>query len=204
MNEVGLSQGCLARDAAGHGRMAGRRALVTGAGKGIGRAIAAMFAGQGASVACVDLDGGAAALVAQDITCSGGRALGLQGDAVSLSSVSALVERAASAFGGLDTLVNNVGIGGHGTVETTREDAWDAIMNTNPKSVYLASKFAIPHMRAAGGGAIVNIGTGVGVRAGRNWAGYGASKASVVMRDELMALDRCGGWHLGSWCLSWA
>lgn len=171
------------------GRLSGKRALVTGAGRGNGRAIAELFGAEGAAVACVDLDAVAAESVAAGIQRAGGRALALGGDVADAASVEQLVARAAEALGGLDVVVNNVGIGGQGTVESTPESEWDRVLGTNPKSVYLVSKFALPYLRAAGGGAIVNIGSGVGVRGAPNWAAYGASKAAVVMLTKNMALD---------------
>jgi NAD(P)-dependent dehydrogenase (short-subunit alcohol dehydrogenase family) len=174
------------------GRLADKRALVTGAGKGNGRAIAELFAAQGAAVACVDLDEGAANEAAAGIVASGGQAVGLAGDVARAESVERFVARAVETLGGLEILVNNVGLGGPGTIETTDEAEWDRVLAVNAKSVYLVSRAALPHLRAAGrdgGAAVVNIGSGVGVRGAPNWVAYGSSKAAVVMLTKNMALD---------------
>jgi NAD(P)-dependent dehydrogenase (short-subunit alcohol dehydrogenase family) len=173
-------------------RLDGKRALVTGAGRGNGRAIAEVFADEGASVAGIDLDPAAVETTAAAIRAAGGRAVALVGDVTAADVVPRLVREAAEALGGLDVVVNNVGIGGQGTVETIAESEWDRVMQTNPKSVYLVSRAALPFLRAAGGGAIVNIGSGVGIRGAANWAAYGASKAAVVMLTKNMALDHAG------------
>jgi NAD(P)-dependent dehydrogenase (short-subunit alcohol dehydrogenase family) len=162
--------------------------MVTGAARGNGRAIAETLAAEGAAVACIDLNGTAEA-VAEGIRARGGRAVALDGDVTVAGSVERFVAAAADALGGLHVVVNNVGLGGPGTVENTSEDDWDRIFTTNVKSVYLVSRFALPRLRAAGGGVIVNIGSGVGVLGAPNWAAYGASKAAVVMLTKNMALD---------------
>ncbi len=174
------------------GRVEGKRALVTGAGRGNGRAIAELLAAEGAAVACLDLDGAAAAQVAQAISARGGRAIDLEGNAADGRSVEEFVTRAVEALGGLDILVNNAGIGGPGTLDTTDEAEWDRVLGTNPRSVFLVSKAALPHLRSAGGGAIVNLGSGVGVRGAPNWVAYGSSKAAVVMLTKNLALDHAG------------
>ena len=162
---------------------------MTGAGQGNGRAIAELFAAEGAAVACVDLDRAAAETVVASIEEAGGWACALQGDMTRAESVEQVVDRAAESLGGLQIVVNNVGLGGPGTVENTSEAEWDRVFGANVKSVYLVSKVALLHLRAAGGGAIVNIGSGVGVRGAANWAAYGSSKAAVVMLTRNMALD---------------
>jgi NAD(P)-dependent dehydrogenase (short-subunit alcohol dehydrogenase family) len=187
--------------AGGGGRLAGKRALVTGAGKGNGQAIAELFAAQGAAVACVDLDERAANDVAAVIVASGGRAVGLAGDVARAESVERFVAEAVEALGALEILVNNVGLGGPGTIETTDEAEWDRELAVNAKSVYLVSRASLPHLRQAGGAAIVNIGSGVGVRGAPNWVAYGSSKAAVVMLTKNMALDHaCEGIRVNCVC----
>src|SRR4051812_12414992 len=171
------------------GRVGGKRALVTGAGRGVGQAIAQLLAREGAAVACVDLDGAAAAATAAAIRDAGGRGIGLTADVTAARAAEDCVQATNECFGGLDIVVNNVGIGGHGTIETTSEQEWDRVMGANPKSVFLVSRFALPLLRASGSAAILNIASGVGVRASRNWAAYGTSKSAVLALTKLMALD---------------
>jgi NAD(P)-dependent dehydrogenase (short-subunit alcohol dehydrogenase family) len=172
-----------------HGRVDGKRTLVTGAGRGVGLAIAQLLAREGASVACIDLDAESAKSTCAAIVGAGGRAIAIAADAASAGGAAACVDRAAVELGGIDIVVNNVGIGGHGTIETTSEQEWDRVMGVNPKSVFLISRFALPHLRASGRSAILNIASGVGVRAARNWVAYGTSKSAVVALTKLMALD---------------
>jgi NAD(P)-dependent dehydrogenase (short-subunit alcohol dehydrogenase family) len=171
----------------GKGRLNGKRALVSGAGRGIGRAIATLFALEGAAVAGVDIDKQAISEAVKDMR-GPQKAVGLTGDVTKASSVEGFVNEAASALGGLDIVVNNVGLSGRGTVETTAEADWDRI-SLNTKSVYLISKYAVPHLRAAGGGSIVNLGSGTGVRGSANVVAYGTAKSGVIALTKLMALD---------------
>lgn len=174
------------------GRLAGLRTVVTGSGRGIGHSIAKLFSAESATIACVDRDFAAATAAAEALTADGGAGRPFAADVANSKDARRAVTEAAEWMGGIDILVNNVGIGGHGTVETTTEEDWDHVMGTNPKSIFLMAKNAIPHMRSAGGGAIVNIGSGLGVTGASNWAAYSASKASVVMLTKLMALDHAG------------
>src|SRR4051812_36304017 len=122
------------------GRVGGKRALVTGAGRGVGAAIARRLAAEGASVACIDVNGDAAQATCEAIVAAGGRAIALTADVTSAEATATCIERAHAAFQGIDILVNNVGIGGHGTVETTPEGEWDRVMGANTKSVFLMSR----------------------------------------------------------------
>ena len=163
--------------------------LVTGAAAGLGGEIAVRAAAEGAAVACIDLDLDRGRAAARRIVDLGGDARFIPGDVLSPASVVEFVAAAAAAMGGLDTVINNVGSVSQGTIEDTPEEEWDRVMALNVTSVYLVSRHAIPHLRAAGGGSIVNIASGVGLRAARNMAAYGAAKAAVVMLTKNMALD---------------
>lgn len=170
------------------GRFAGKRVLVTGAARGIGHEIASRFSAEGALVAYVDVDGKTLAEHAKALPADSRTQLFLEGDATRHESADLFVATTVKEFGGLDVLVNNVGVSSRGTIETTPESDWDR-MNLNPKSIYLVSRAALPHLRKAGGGAIVNIGSSAGMRGIRNTAAYGTSKAAVVALTKLMALD---------------
>jgi NAD(P)-dependent dehydrogenase (short-subunit alcohol dehydrogenase family) len=161
-------------------RLAAKRTIVTGGATGIGRAIALRFAAEGARVAVLDLPSRAAE--------AGEVGLFFPCDVSVAADCSQAVAEAAAAFGGLDVVVNNAGISISGDVETTDEADWDRTFAINVKSVYLISRHAMPHLRAAGGGAIVNIASEAAVMAYAGDAAYCASKAAVVQLTRTMAL----------------
>jgi NAD(P)-dependent dehydrogenase (short-subunit alcohol dehydrogenase family) len=171
------------------GRLAGKAALVTGGAVGIGRATCARFAREGAAVTVFDRDADGARACADEIEASGGRSLAIAGDVTRLDDAVAAVARSAETFGGLDVLVNNAGVIGSGTVETTDEAEWHRVVSVNLTGVYLVSKAAIPALRQRGGGAIVNVSSAAGLAAWYDQAAYDASKGAVVNLTRSMALD---------------
>lgn len=166
-------------------RLAGKVAIITGSAAGIGRATAELFVREGAKVVVADRDGAAAAAVADEL---GSAALACPTDVSRAADAKAMVERCLEAFGAIDVLVNNAGFGTIGTVETTREEDWDALMAVNLKGVYLCSRFAIPAMRGRGG-AIVNTASNVAAVGIKDRAAYVASKGGVAALTRAMALD---------------
>jgi len=169
------------------GRMQGRKILVTGAGRGIGRATAALLTQHGARVACLDVDGESLRASTEPLIDTPENLL-IEADAMIASEISDAVEQTVARFGGLDVLVNNVGLSTRGSIEETSEQEWDRV-SRNTKGVYLASRAALPHMRRSGGGAIVNIGSGAGMPGFPGAAAYGTSKAGVIALTRLMAMD---------------
>ena len=164
-------------------------ALVTGAGRGIGAAAAALLAREGARVAVVDADLDLAHARVEEIRAAGGTAEPFRCDVRSAQEVEQAVDAAASALGGLDAVVNNAGVQRYGTVETTRLSDWDDVLDTNLKGPFLVARFSVPHLRARGGGAIINMAS---VQAFATQAGvvaYAASKGGVVAMTKTMALD---------------
>ncbi|MBM3678292.1 MAG: SDR family oxidoreductase [Actinobacteria bacterium] len=155
----------------GSGRLAGKRALVTGGASGIGAAIVERFRGEGAAVFVADLAGG-------DAVC----------DVRSRESVEAAIAAAAGRLGGLDTLVLNAGRPVVGTVDGLDEAEWDDGIATNLTSLYLCSKAAWPHLAAAGGSISITASV-VGIWGSPNQAAYCASKAAAIMLAKCMALD---------------
>jgi NAD(P)-dependent dehydrogenase (short-subunit alcohol dehydrogenase family) len=160
-------------------------AVVMGAGSiaagwGNGKATAVTFARAGATVVCVDARLEAAEETAAIITGEGGQAVALRADVTSRDDVTAVFDSVAAEYGQLDVLDNNVGIGTlGGVVETPRAD-WDRVLAVNVKSAYLAMRAAIPLLRAAGGGAIVNISSVTSLRhSGIPYISYAASKAAL-------------------------
>lgn len=167
----------------------GKVTIVTGAAKGIGAAIAHTFARQGAAVVVADRDAVAGQAVADAITTATGRALFVEANVASAHDAEQLVARAIDAFGGLDVLINNAGIQTYGTVETMPEEEWDRTINVNLKSVFLLSKYAIPALRARGGGTIVNMASVQGIASQPAVSAYAASKGGMLAMTRSMALD---------------
>lgn len=171
------------------GEIDGRVAIVTGAGSGIGRGIALLLAREGASVVVFDRDASAAAATLEAIVVDGGRATACVGDVTVSEDCRRAVEVATTGFGRLDVLVNSAGIIRRADVVATTEDEWDRVMGVNAKSIFLLGKHAVPVMAAAGGGSIINIASGWGLKGGANAAAYCASKGAAVLLTRAMAID---------------
>lgn len=161
-------------------------ALITGGNRGIGLAAAKLFCENGAQVAIAGRDtaAGEAALGQLD------GAIFIAGDVTQSGDCARIVQETLRAFGRLDILFNNAGmILRNRNVEATTEAEWDAMMDVNVKSVYLMSRDALPHLRAAGGGAIINTSSYLGLVGAPGLAAYAASKGAVVNLTRAMALD---------------
>ena len=182
----------------GTGRLAGKVAIVTGAGSsgpgvGSGKAISVLFARQGAKVLLVDNVAARAEETLAMIRKEGGeagQASVFEADITKEKQCEALVKAAVERYGKLDILVNNVGISITGTVVEMREEDWDTVLAVNLKSMMLCSKHAIPKMAENGGGAIVNIASSEGLRSGTlvPIASYNASKGGVLGLTHGMAV----------------
>lgn len=171
------------------GMLTSRRALITGAASGIGRACAELFASEGAAVLLADLDAERGRPAAEVIRARGSKAEFVLCDVTRAPDCSRAVQRALEAFGGLEILVNAVGIIVRRTVVELDEADWDRVMAVNAKSVFLMCKAAIPALRAAGGGSIINLGSGWALVGGPRAAAYCASKGAVVQLTRAMAID---------------
>ena len=168
---------------------AGKVAIVTGAGSGIGRAAAELMASRGAAVGVVDLRPDGAEKVAGGIEEAGGRALAVTADVADAESVERAISQVVSAFGGLHVVYNNAGCDSSGSVVDATEDDWDRALNVNAKGTFLVSRAAVPHLKAAGGGAIVNQGSVAALVAVPSFASYCAAKGAVVALTRSMAID---------------
>lgn len=181
-----------------HGRLAGRSAIVTGAGTegdgvGTGRAIATVLAGEGATVCLVDREADRAEVTLRRIEEAGGQAFVTTGDVTSNDDCRRFVQETVARTGKLDILVNNVGISSPVALDDEDERAWTRVMDINLKSAMLMIRHAVPAMKAAGGGSIVNISSIAGVRAHGSVA-YGPSKAAMaaLARDIAVMHGRDG------------
>ena len=176
--------------------LAGKVAIVTGAATGIGRAAASLFARSGARVALVDLRQTELDESAELALAVGGpgSAVAIQADVSQPDQCALAVARAVDAFGRLDVLFNNAGVGTlviGGTVETISLEHWDLAQDVNVRAMYLMSRAAVPHMRAAGGGAIVNTSSVSALQASRSRPShaYAASKGAVLSLTRAMAVS---------------
>lgn len=170
--------------------LAGRVALVTGAGRGIGRAVALDWAAAGAAVALAARSVGELETVATEITAAGGTVLVVPTDVTDPDAVTTACDRTAAALGGLDLVLANAGgTFPHGTVADGDYGAWRSTFLLNVDGVYLTARAAIPHLRARGGGKILVMGSGAGRRAGPGWGPYASAKAAVSMLVRVLAQE---------------
>lgn len=174
-------------------RLGGRVALITGAASGMGASEAMLFAREGAAVAVADVLEAEGRDVAASIVKAGGQARFVRLDVTREADWQAAVAEAVAAFGKLDILVNNAGISGTFDPDTLSTSAWDRLMDVNAKGVFLGMKHAIPALRRAGGGAIVNISSISGfVGQERIHMGYNASKGAVRIMTKSAAVQYAG------------
>ena len=170
-------------------KLAGKVAIITGAGTGIGRACAELFAREGAAVVLAGRRREPLEEVVAAIEKSGGRALAQMCDVTREAEVKALVARSVDTFGGLHLLVNNAAYWMAGTIEETSVEYWERMMETNLKGVFLLVKHALPALRQAGGGSIVNIGSVLGLVGMKRRVAYATSKGGLVLLTKSLALD---------------
>ncbi len=173
-------------------RLQDKVVIVTGGASGIGAGACDVLAAEGACVVVADLNADGAESKAAALRQQGGRALAAQLDVGREESVSAMYERVASHFGGVDVVVNNAAntlLSGTCDVgiEHTDFEVWDAIMQVNLRGVALMSKFAIPRLRARGGGSIINMSSGAALAGADRPTAYGVTKAGVIALTQNIA-----------------
>jgi len=173
------------------GRLAGKRALVTGASSGIGREVANRFAREGAGVAVGGRDAARTRRTIDEISAAGGTAVTALGDVSEVDGARAVVAAAVEGLGGLDILVNNAGIDVPDWVPVHEwdVDAFDEIIRVNLRGPFLVAKFAIPHLLAAGGGSIVHISSVCAITVWAGDCGYDISKAGLNMLSDHIAVE---------------
>ena len=170
------------------GRLDDKRALVTGGASGIGKAIATLFLENGAHVVISDLDADKLAIAEKELAeCGTVRAVA--GDVRSMADAGRMVQAVVDEFGGLDTVVCNAGITSVMPIEQLDETEWDAVLTTNVKGMFTVVKQAIPHLKEAGGGTIITLGSEMGIVAVPESPAYNASKGAVIMFTKSIALD---------------
>lgn len=168
--------------------LAGQVAVVTGAGAGIGRGIARLFAEAGAAVVATDLKLDGAQAVAAEITKRGGKSIGLECNVTREEHLAAAVDAAVASFGKLTILVNNAGGGGPKPFDMPMDD-FEWAFQLNVFSLFRLTQLAAPHMKAAGGGAVLNISSMAGENKNVRMASYGSSKAAVNHLTRNIAFD---------------
>jgi NAD(P)-dependent dehydrogenase (short-subunit alcohol dehydrogenase family) len=167
----------------------GKKALISGAASGIGLAIARHMAEAGTDVALIDIDETCGRQAEKDIQAFGIKTRFYLCDVSRSPDCQKTVTEVLQDFGRIDILVNNAGIINRKSIVELSEVEWDAVLNTNLKSVYLLSRYVVPCMVEYGGGSIINIGSGWGLKGGPKAAAYCAAKAGVVNLTRAMAID---------------
>lgn len=171
------------------GRMQSKVAIVTGGAVGIGRACAVRLAEQGAAVAIFDLDADAGEALAAELTAQDHDAAFWSVDVTNEAAVRDAIADVVARYGRLDAIVNNAGISGAAQpTEDVSEAEWDAVQAVNVKGVFFCTKHAIPHLRAAGGGSIVNLSSIAGLIGVGGLAPYHASKGAVRLMTKTDAI----------------
>ncbi len=170
-------------------RLKEKVAIITGGGSGIGHGIAVAFAREGASVVIAGRDRKKLDSVSRQI---GPSCLAQRADVSDANDVKTLVDSTLARFGAIHILVNNAGVLLPGTAESITQDDWDQTFAINVRGLWLLSRAVLPHMRKAGTGSIINIGSVLSLVAARNRVAYAASKGAVLAMTRAMALDHGG------------
>src|SRR5215470_15395291 len=177
-------------------RLAGKVALITGAAAGVegqlmgfGRAAARLFAQEGARVVLTDIKEEMGFKTAEQIRASGGEALFVRHDVTSEEEWQEVIQTTIATFGTLNILVNNAGTGARFTVEETTVEVWDGQMAVHAKGVFLGTKYAIPEMRKAGGGAIINVSSIYGLVGSATSTAYHAAKGAIRIFTKAAAIQ---------------
>ena len=171
-------------------RLEGKVALISGGSRGMGAYEAELFVQEGAKVVIGDVRDDEGNALAEKIAEGGGEAVFVHLDVTSEADWATAVNEAVTRYGKLDVLVNNAGVSARGSIEETSVDDWDRVMNINAKGVFLGTKTAIPEMRKAGGGSIINISSQLGlVGMGESSPQYQSSKGAVRIFSKSAAIQ---------------
>lgn len=170
-------------------RLQNKVALISGGSRGMGAAEALIFASEGARVVIGDVLEEEGRRTEAQINEAGGECLFMALDVTDFANWEAVVAATVNHFGKLDVIVNNAGISGRPTVLETTSELWDRVMDVNAKGVFLGTKAAIPEMRRAGGGSIINISSIWGIVGSGTSASYHASKGAVRLLTKSTAIQ---------------
>ena len=171
-------------------KLEGRSALITGGTKGLGRAMAEGLASSGADVMITSRNSEEAARVASEISATyGTRTVGIQRDVSSPKEVDATIKKTIADFGKLDILINNAGINIRGPIEDLSYETFRAVQQVNVDGVWLTARSAIPHMKRAGYGRIINVASTLGVVGLDGRTPYTSSKGAVVQLTRTLGLE---------------
>jgi NAD(P)-dependent dehydrogenase (short-subunit alcohol dehydrogenase family) len=171
------------------GRLAGRTALVTGAGKGLGRAIALGFAGAGADVVLMARTRADLEAVAREVEALGRQALVAVADATDSRQVNAVVEQSVARFGRIDVLAHAAGGSLRKPSVDVTDEEWDGVISANLSSTFKVCRAVGRHMLAQGGGSIINLSSTAGMRGRAGNAPYSAAKAAVINLSRALAME---------------
>ena len=172
------------------GKLDGKRALVTGASRGIGKAVALRLAAEGAKVAVnYNSNKTLAEAVASEITNAGGEALLIQADVSQSDQVEAMVQQMADTWEGLDILVNNAGVTRDNLIMRMTEEEWDTVLGTNLKGAFLCTRAAVRLMLKQRWGRIINMSSVVALAGNPGQANYAASKAGLIALTRSIAKE---------------
>jgi NAD(P)-dependent dehydrogenase (short-subunit alcohol dehydrogenase family) len=170
----------------------GKAVIVTGGAKGIGRAISLAFAREGANVLCADVDAQAGQAIEQQAADLSGAIVFQKADVARSADCQDLVNACLTRWGGLDVIVNNVGIQpseSYVPAHELPEEAWGRIVDVNLKSTFLMTKYGVPQMKKRGSGAIVNIASVQGLQSAPGVSAYAASKGGLLNLTRQLALE---------------
>lgn len=170
-------------------RLAGKIAIVTGAGAGIGRAVSETFAAQGAKVVVAGIPGADVKATAEAIRDSGGIALAMTVDVTDSGQMQAMVDETVRIYGGIDVIFNNAGVAHDTLVEDTTDQIWDHVVDVTLKGVFLGCRAVMPVMKAAGRGSIINSGSTAATVGFTKRSAYCAAKGGVVSLTRALAIE---------------
>jgi 3-oxoacyl-[acyl-carrier protein] reductase len=171
-------------------RLKDKVALITGAAVGIGRAEARLFSAEGAKIVASDINEAGGEETVALVKASGGEAVFVKADVTVASDVKNLVEKAIQKYGRIDIIINDAGIPQHPTpVEDMDEATWHHVHDVNVKSIFLVAKYAVPYLKKAGKGVMINTSTQVSVRPQPGHVALVSAKNSVIAVTRALALD---------------